>query len=69
MAIDILSIPPCSYKIKGVLSGIRRATLWERGSLHIDTVEIHELLWNWNKNGLVDEKKVEELFKKTAAAQ
>jgi hypothetical protein len=41
-----------------------------RHSLHIDTVDIHELLWNWNKNGLLqDEEQVEELFKKTSGSQ
>ena len=68
MAIDILSILPCSNKIKSVFSGVKRVTLWETGSLHIDNVEIHELLWNWNKNGLLqDEEQVEELLKKTTA--
>ena len=55
MAIDILSIPPLSDKIEGVFSGVRRAIPWERGSLHMETVQIQELLGNWNKNGLLHE--------------
>lgn len=55
MAIDILSIPPLSDNIERVFSGVRRSTLWERGRLHMDTVEVQELLCNWNKNGLLQE--------------
>ena len=46
MAIDILSIPPLSDKIEGVFSGVRRAIPWERGSLHMETVQIQELIGN-----------------------
>jgi hypothetical protein len=50
-----LSIPPLSDKIEGVFSGVRRVILWERASLNIETVNIQELLGNWNKNGLLHE--------------
>jgi len=55
MAIDILSIPPLSDKIEGVFSGVRRVIPWEQGSLHIETVQIQELIGNWNKNRLLHE--------------
>lgn len=68
MAIDILSIPPLSDKIEGVFSGVRRATPWERSSLNMQTVEIQELMGNWNKNGLLHEDEdVEKLLKEAAA--
>ena len=55
MAIDILSIPPLSDDIERAFSGVRRSTPWERGRLHMDTVEVQELLCNWHKNGLLQE--------------
>ena len=68
MAIDILSIPPLSDKIEGVFSGVRRAIPWERGSLHMETVQIQELIGNWNKNGLLHEDEyVNELLMEAAA--
>jgi hypothetical protein len=68
MAIDILSIPPLSDKIEGVFSGVRRAIPWERGSLDMETVQIQELLGNWNKNGLLHEDEyVNELLIKATA--
>ena len=68
MAIDILSIPPLSDKIEGVFSGVRRAILWERGSLHMDTVQIQELIGNWDKNGLLHEDEyVNELLMKATS--
>lgn len=71
MAIDILSIPPLSDKIEGVFSGVRRATPWERGSLNMETVQIQELMGNWNKNGLLhgDEYVNELLMKATAVVE
>jgi hypothetical protein len=69
MAIDILSIPPCSEKIESVCSGVESATSWKSGSSHINIVEIQELIENWNKNGLLqEEEQVDELLKKAAAA-
>ncbi len=68
MAINILSIPPLSDKIEGVFSGVRRAIPWERGSLHMETVQIQELIGNWNKNGLLHEDEyVNELLMEAAA--
>jgi hypothetical protein len=68
MAIDILSIPPLSDKIEGVFSGARRAIPWERGSLNMETVQIQELLGNWNKNGLLHEDEyVNELLMRATA--
>ncbi|PVH91276.1 hypothetical protein DM02DRAFT_664169 [Periconia macrospinosa] len=69
MAIDILSIPPLSDKIEGVFSGVRRAIPWERGSLDMETIQIQELIGNWNKNGLLHEEEyVNELLMKATAA-
>jgi hypothetical protein len=56
MALDILSIPPLSDKLEGVFSGVRRGIPWERGSLHMRTVEIQESVCNWNLNGLLHEE-------------
>ena len=42
-------------KLEGVFSGVRRAIPWELGSLNMETVQIQELIGNWNKNGLVHE--------------
>jgi len=68
MAIDILSIPPLSDKIEGAFSGARRAIPWERGSLHMETVQTQELMCNWNKNGLLHEpESVNELLMQAAA--
>ena len=68
MALNILSIPPLSNKIKGVFSGVRRSIPWERASLHMDTVEVQELTGNWNINGLLhEEASVMELLNKVAA--
>ena len=68
MAIDILSIPPLSDKIEGVFSGVRRVIPWERGSLHMETVQIQELIGNWNKNGLLHEDEhVNELLMEATA--
>ena len=68
MAIDILSIPPLSDKIEGVFSGVRRAIPLERGSLNMETVQIQELLGNWNKNGLLyEDEYVNELLIKATA--
>jgi len=54
--------------IEGVFSGVRRAIPWERGSLNMETVEIQELLGNWNKNGLLHEDEyVNELLMKATA--
>ena len=68
MAIDILSIPPLSDKIEGIFSSVRRAIPWERSSLNIETIQIQELIGNWNKNGLLHEDGyVNELLVKVAA--
>jgi hypothetical protein len=56
MALDILSIPPLSDKLEGVFSGVRRSIPWERGSVHMRTVEIQESICNWNLNGLLYEE-------------
>jgi hypothetical protein len=56
MALDILSIPPLSDKLEGVFSGVRRSIPWERGSLHMRTVEIQESVCNSNLNGLLHEE-------------
>ena len=56
MALDILSIPPLSDKLEGVFSGVRRSIPWERGSVHMRTVEIQESVCNWNLNGLLHEE-------------
>ena len=53
IAIDILSIPLLSDDIERAFSGVQRSTPWERGRLHMDTVEIQELLCNWIKNRLL----------------
>ncbi len=58
MAIDILSIPPLSDDIERAFSGVRRTTSWERGSLHMDTVEVQECLCNWIANGLIHDNPV-----------